>query len=59
MRILFDSRDAAHKTPFGCIRTGQRCILRLFIPATCHATGVKLMLENCENAPAGEYPFIK
>lgn len=59
MRILFDSRDAAHKTPFGCIRTGQRCILRLLVPANCHATGVKLMLEDCENAPAGEYPFVK
>ena len=59
MRILFDSRDAAHKTPFGCIRTGQRCILRLLIPDNCQATGVKLMLEDCENAPAGEYPFVK
>lgn len=59
MRILFDSRDAAHKTPFGCIRTGQRCILRLLVPANCQATGVKLMLEDCENAPAGEYPFVK
>ncbi|MGM9563066.1 MAG: glycoside hydrolase family 13 protein [Faecousia sp.] len=59
MRILFDSRDAAHKTPFGCIRTGQRCILRLLVPVNCHATGVHLMLEDCENAPAGEYPFVK
>ena len=59
MRILFDSRNAAHKTPFGCIRTGQRCILRLLVPANCYATGVKLMLEDCENAPAGEYPFVK
>lgn len=57
MRILFNSRDLQYKTPFGTIRTGQYCIMHIHIPKDCGATGVRLMLEDCENRPAGEYPF--
>lgn len=59
MRILFDSRKEQFKTPFGTIRTGQNCILHIHIPKDCGATGVRLMLEDCENRPAGEYAFAK
>ena len=46
MRILFDSRKAQHKTPFGTVRTGESCILRIQTPDGSGAVGVKLVLEN-------------
>lgn len=58
MRILFDSRNIEDKTPFGTLQTGQSCLLRIRIPVSAGATGVRLMLEDCENRPAGEFPFI-
>lgn len=59
MRILFNSRNTAYKTPFGTLRRGERCILRLEIPENCGAVGAKLMLEDCDGAAAGEFPFEK
>ena len=32
MRILFDSKKAIHKTPFGTISAGQECTLNIHIP---------------------------
>lgn len=58
MRILYDSRKLQHKTPFGTIRTGECCILRVFLPRGSGGIGVKLMLENCENEPVSETPFV-
>ena len=46
MRILYDSKMAQHKTPFGTLRTGERCVLRVFVPRTSGAVGMRLMLEN-------------
>lgn len=58
MRILYDSRQLRHKTPFGTIRTGECCILHISLPRDCGGIGVKLMLENCENEPVSETPFV-
>lgn len=58
MRILYDSKAAQYKTPFGTLRTGENCVLHIYIPRSSGATGVRLVLENCEGAPAGEYPFV-
>ncbi|MGM9599713.1 MAG: glycoside hydrolase family 13 protein [Faecousia sp.] len=59
MRILFDSRKPQYKTPFGTIRTGQCCIMHIYIPKDCGATGVRLMLEDCNYAPTDRYEFVK
>ena len=57
MRILYDSRDTQYKTPFGTIRTGQCCVMHIHVPKSSGATGVRLMLEDCDYHPTGEYPF--
>ena len=46
MEILFNSRDTADKHPFGPLRVGQTCRLRLRIPADCQATRVELTAEG-------------
>ena len=33
MRILFDSKLPQHKRPFGCVKPGEECALRVHIPA--------------------------
>lgn len=57
MRILYDSRLAQHKTPFGTLRTGESCVMRILTPSVSGATGVRLMLENCEGEAVREIPF--
>lgn len=57
MRILFDSRNIEDKTPFGTIQTGQSCMLRIRVPASAGATGVRLILEDCEHRQLAEQPF--
>lgn len=58
MRILFDSKAAQYKTPFGTLRTGENCVLYVFVPRSSGATGVRLMLEDCDGAPVMEQPFV-
>lgn len=57
MRILFDSRNIEDKTPFGTIQTGQSCMLRIRVPASAGATGVRLILEDCEHQQLAQYAF--
>ena len=35
MRILFDSKQEAFKTPFGCLTPGQTCTLHKIGRASC------------------------
>ena len=56
MRILYDSRDPAYKTPFGVLTEGQSCTLRVKIPKELETRFVQLVLER-EGNPALEYPF--
>ena len=46
MRILFDSKKAEHKTPFGCLTAGEVCTLRIHVPETVGATHVVCMLQR-------------
>ena len=46
MNILFNSRDAADKSPFGTIRAGEPCRLRLRIPSDCGAYRVILTADG-------------
>ena len=59
MRILYDSRSAQHKTPFGTVRTGETCVMRVYTPQISGATGIRLMLEDCDGAPAAEFDFTR
>ncbi len=44
MRILFDSKKAEYKTPFGCIKTGENCTMRIDIPVACRTLNVRLCI---------------
>ena len=37
MRILYNSREAAYKTPFGTLVPDQSCTLRVHVPASVQA----------------------
>lgn len=51
MRILYNSKDERHKTPFGTLTEGQSCRISVHVPCSCKAASVKLVFV-CEN---GEY----
>ncbi|MDP4117768.1 MAG: hypothetical protein Q8873_01050, partial [Bacillota bacterium] len=44
MRILFDSRKEKYKSPFGCIRRGEKCVLSIDIPQSCKTSSVRLCI---------------
>ena len=44
MRILYDSKDPAYKTPFGTLTPGERCDLSLKIPVSCRTRAAKLCI---------------
>ena len=46
MRILYDSKNPIHKTPFGCVKQEEKCTIRIHIPSSCCATEVKLRFER-------------
>ena len=51
MRILFDSKKAEYKTPFGCVTPGQTCTLRIRIPQSVQTSAVTICItrENGES----------
>ncbi len=52
MRILFDSKDTQFKDPFGTLRPGQECTLRIHIPATVQAQKVECVFLQEDHSPA-------
>jgi len=52
MRILFDSKDLAHKTPFGTLTPGEECTLNLHIPSNVGAQRVTCMINLENGVPA-------
>ncbi len=44
MRILFNSRNKEYKTPFGCLKTGEKCLLHIDIPLSCRTTNARLCI---------------
>ena len=46
MRILFDSKKAVYKTPFGCVTPSETCTLRIRIPVSVGAAGVCVCMER-------------
>ena len=58
MRILFDSRDPAYKTPFGTLTVGQSCTIHVKIPKDLEARFVQLVAEREDEAADLEFPFV-
>ena len=52
MRILFDSKDTQFKDPFGTLRAGQECTLRIHIPSSVQAQKVECVLLKEDHSPA-------
>ena len=46
MRILFDSKKTAFKTPFGTLTPGQACKLHIHIPKNVEATAVTCIVSH-------------
>lgn len=46
MRILYDSKNPIHKTPFGCVKQDESCHICIHIPSSCRAHEVKLCFER-------------
>ena len=57
MRILFDSKQAQFKMPFGTLTPGQVCTLHIHIPTTVQTVGVKILLQQENGTPAGSFPM--
>ena len=59
MRILFDSRQAMFKTPFGTLVPGQECTLHIHIPSSVQAIKTEaLFFADAEASPALTVPFV-
>lgn len=48
MNILYDSRDPAHKRPFGPVKAGEVCFVCVRVPVSCGAAEVCLLAEGLE-----------
>lgn len=58
MRILYNSKNKYHKTPFGCLRTNENCTLKIDIPKSCQTKKVQLCIKN-EDGFKMVVPFFK
>ena len=52
MRILFDSKKAEFKTPFGCLCPGEGCTLHVHIPSAVGTRRAELVLCYEDGSPA-------
>ena len=46
LRILYDSKEVKYKKPFGCLRQGEECRIRIGVPVTCPVVNVNLIIER-------------
>lgn len=58
LRILYDSLNTAHKTPFGTLTPGQNCTMTVAIPTSCLTTEVALVLQHENGSFFREEPFV-
>ena len=52
MRILFDSKLAQFKTPFGTLTPEEKCTLHIHIPSSVGAKLVECVFQNEDGSPA-------
>ena len=57
LRILYNSLDPSHKTPFGVLTPGEVCRMTIAIPRSCQTVRVILMLERENGEPYRELEF--
>ncbi len=49
MRILYDSKNLIHKSPFGCVEEGGECRMSIHIPSSCRTKRVTVCFKGEEN----------
>ena len=59
MRILYNSRLSQFKTPFGVLKPGEECTIRIEIPCSCQTEHVELLLQKENGAPEREVSLTK
>ena len=59
MRILFDSKQLIHKSPFGTLTPDQVCTLQIHIPVTVEATQVTCILQYESGTTAQQFDLVK
>jgi len=59
MRILFDSQNIVHKTPFGTLVPGQCCALHIHIPVSVGAVKAECVLELADGPLCIRVPLEK
>ena len=59
MRILFDSKKAAFKEPFGTLIPGQNCTLHIHIPSSVPAVRVECMICHPDGSLLQAVPMKK
>ncbi len=59
MRILYDSKSAIHKEPFGTILPGQDCRISVHIPASCITREAYLALNRENGEEYASFPMEK
>ncbi len=59
MRILYDSKSAIHKEPFGTILPGQDCRVSVHIPASCITREAYLILNRENGEEYASFPMEK
>ena len=52
MRILYDSKQLKHKTPFGTLSTGEKCTMTVYVPSTVQATMVSCIINRADGSHA-------
>ena len=57
MRIYYNSRDPAHKLPFGTLRRGELCSMTLSVPYSSGAVAAEIIIEDCDGNPCGQIPM--
>ncbi len=57
MRILFDSKQAQFKTPFGTLEPGEQCTLHIHIPTNISTTAVDIVLQQEDGSPCKTAPM--
>ena len=57
MRILFDSKLPQHKRPFGCVKPGEECALRVHIPAAVLTREAHIVLCDQDGQEMNRVPM--
>ena len=57
MRILYDSRKTAYKTPFGTLTPGQECTLTIRIPSSVKTVDVQCVIQYEDGTHAMNAPL--